>query len=103
MSSYNYEVFVVVSAEDILGDSSYLQKSVKVLPQSDSGLMPATLSALAMARRRGDQTGAALVLSAAITATINTVDCASTPDCQQLNRYECTFLTNTCGECLDGT
>mgnify|MGYP001215622633 CR=1 FL=1 len=50
----------------------------------------------------GTSSSTSLQTGVMITEALTKVDCSAAPDCVELNRYACSNIENSCGECIEG-
>ena len=99
LASKNFIVTVVAIVTDTLGDFTKSEKRIPVLPLSNAMFFPVAIKAITNFVKWKNELSNSLAVYATITATTNNIDCGSASKCASMNRYECSFITNTCGEC----
>jgi hypothetical protein len=102
-SSANYAVSCVVHVYDSLG--SYTTVSTTVTVSNDKGADSTAYISSVLTSNLAQSSGnveAVKRLLVTISSAVNTAQCDEAPDCNALNRQDCTVTANTCGSCVSG-
>ena len=88
------------SAMDIYGGTASTTIPITVSPVPDlSALSSVMESQLSSAFETSDVNLVSQVVGA-VTSSLNSADCSSSPNCTVLNRFSCSATSNTCGSCI---
>ena len=97
----NYSLIIELSVADIFGCGVMRELTIRVYPQLGANDSAIIGSLLASAQLQEDATLVAQIISAGA-GTVFSTDCSAAPNCSILNRSSCSYLNNTCGQCLSG-
>ena len=100
LQSMNYTQTLFVQVYDNLNSSSLAYTSVIVTPMGETNSTALKNSLLSKLSSGNSSVNGIKSSTALVSSILNSVNCSSAPNCTALNRFDCTTVINTCGNCL---
>ena len=98
-----YKVTCVATAYDIYNSSSIATTTAIVYPpQNLSAVLNQVLGQKLDGAASAYDTDLTTAIVGAVAVTLNTANCTLVPDCNALNRSQCSSVMHTCGPCVEG-
>ena len=100
LQSANYTQTLFLQVYDNLNSSSLAYTSVIVTPMEETNSTALKSSLLSKLSSGNSSVNGIKSSTALVSSILNSVNCSAAPNCTALNRFDCTNVINTCGNCL---